>query len=427
MNNQKLAKNENQENKALCILPWIHAQLRQNGEVFPCCRAQDWYSYGSTLTKTLDEVWNSEEIKKVRKEMLAGTAQSFCGDCYTTEKLGSQSYRQDMNKNYKDEFLRLEQTDPDGHLHNKDIIFFDIRFSNICNFKCRSCSPESSNSWYEDFKSIHQDWNEKKRVFKLSEGAFTLADIERRLPQIQRIYFAGGEPLLDENHYKVLEKLIEIGRADIQISYNTNLSLLNYKNWSALKLWQKLKHVEIGASIDAIGPALGLIRKGANWEDIKNNLALIRLFNPKVSVRIYPTVSIMNCFLLPQLIGEFIESSYIKSSEHLKLNILNDPDYLNVSILTLDEIERMETEYNIFIKSIEDKVNAGLLKYIETELMGVVAYARHQNLTHLRPAFRKYTFMLDKLRNEKTVQVIPELFSVLYQDQQKAHVDSKSI
>lgn len=404
------------DNKAFCILPWIHAQVRQNGEVYPCCRVKHSYSYGSTLEQPLNEIWNSKKIKKVRKEMMAGIPQSFCSDCHTAEKLGSESYRQRVNSNYKNEFLRVRQTNADGQLDNNNIIFLDIRFSNICNFKCRSCGPESSNSWYDDFQKIYKNSGAQKRTVRLTESKTVLADIEKLLPKIQKIYFAGGEPLIDENHYKLLEKLIALNRTDVVIYYNTNLSRLSYKNWSVLQLWKSFKDIKICASIDAVGGALELIRKGANWEDTKNNLAVVRVFNPEVMIQIYPTVSLMNCFLLPELINFFIDNSYIKLARNFELNILNDPEYLNVSVLTSNEINNLSDKYKMFVESINSKVTTDVLKHIESELMRVISYARNQDLTFHRTAFKKFTFTLDKLRGEKTVQLIPELFSILYQD-----------
>lgn len=404
-----------QDNKAFCILPWIHAQVRQNGDVYPCCRVKHKYSYGSTLENPLSEIWNSPEVKKVRQEMLAGISQSFCSDCHTTESLGSESYRQMVNKDYKDEFERTKQTAADGHLSNSDIIYLDIRFSNVCNFKCRSCSPESSNSWFDEYQKLYQGTEVQKRTFKLSDGKTALADIEKLLPKIHKIYFAGGEPLLDENHYKLLEKLIDLNRTDVHIFYNTNVSHLTFKKWNVLQLWKKFKYIKVSASIDATGPALELVRKGAVWDDIVGNLLKIRTFNPEVMIQIYPTVSVMNCFLLPELIQYFIEHSYINVVRNFELNMLNDPEYLNVSVLNKSEIENLAEKYRQFVSTIKDKVSAEILKHIEGELSRVISFAKHQDLTQMRTAFKKFTFTLDKLRNEKTAQVIPELFNLLYE------------
>ncbi|MBY0552906.1 twitch domain-containing radical SAM protein [bacterium] len=405
-----------QDNKVFCILPWIHTQIRQNGDVYPCCRVKHRFSYGSTLNNTMDQIWNSEEIKKVRVDMLAGTPQSFCDDCYTIEKLGSQSYRQMVNADFKDEFYRLEQTDQTGHLSNESIIYLDIRFSNVCNFKCRSCNPDSSNSWHDDYKKVHPDYQNDKRTHKLALDSKTvISDIEKYLPKIKKIYFAGGEPLLDENHYLLLEKLIELKRTDVELNYNTNLSHLNFKKWNAIALWKQFSFVKISASIDSIGPSLELIRKGAVWDDIKNNLHVIKSFLPTARLQIYPTLSVMNCYKITELIDYFLKKDFFKIPQQFEVNMLNDPDYINVSVLNRTEIDKLENHYKMYLQSITSICDPLVLSHFSEELERIIKFARHQDYTHLRNKFRVYTFILDGVRKEKTIDVLPELFNLLYE------------
>ena len=348
--------------------------------------------------------------------MLEGKPQSFCNDCHTLEELGAQSYRQIVNADYKSELNRLEQTDPSGFLTNNDIIYLDIRFSNICNLKCRSCNPDSSNSWYEDYKHVHPDSPAGKKTYQVTVDSKTIfSDIEKRLPSIQKIYFAGGEPLLDENHYLLLEKLIELGRTDVLLSYNTNLSRLSFSKWNVLQLWQKFQFVRIGASLDSIGPSLELIRKGSNWREIQANISQIQELTPHVVLQIYPTVSVMNCFKMTELIDYFLKQDFFKTTQQFEINLLNDPDYLNICILNTDEIDQLEKKYDGYISSVRTRAEPGIINHLEAELKRVIKFARHQSLNHLRKAFKKYTFTLDQLRSERTVEVVPELLSVLYE------------
>lgn len=404
------------DNKVFCILPWIHAQIRQNGDVYPCCRVKHRVSYGSTLNQSMDEIWNSDEVKKIRRDMIAGKKQSFCEDCYTIEELGSESYRQTVNRDFKDEFYRLEQTDETGHLDNDSIIFLDIRFSNVCNFKCRSCNPDSSNSWHDDYKKLHPTYSNEKRTHKLVLDSKTaIADIEKYLPKIQRIYFAGGEPLLDENHYLLLEKLIALGRTDVNLNYNTNISHLTFKKWNALALWKEFQYVKVSASIDSVGPSLELIRKGAIWEDIRTNLMLIRKLLPAVRVQIYPTVSVMNCYKITELIEYFLKNDFFRIPGNFEVNMLNDPDYINIGILTPSEINHLEQHYKTYLETIKATTEAAVFKHLQDELERIIKFARHQDYSHLRSKFKTYTFILDNARKEKTVEILPELFSVLYE------------
>ena len=409
--------NSGRENKVLCILPWIHVQIRQNGVVYPCCRVIHPYSYGSVHEQSLSEIWNSEAIRRVRLDMLAGKKLSFCEDCYTTEAMGGKSLRQVRNEEFAEELHRIEKTREDGSVENEEIVYLDLRFSNICNFRCRSCSPESSNSWFDEYPKLHPGWvpDQAKTLKVVAADNSVMKDIEHLLPKIKKIYFAGGEPMLETQHYLILEKLLELGRTDVHLVYNSNLSRIEHMKWKALDLWQKFDRVMISASLDAIGKPLELVRKGADWEQTKRNLFLIRAFTPHVDIQIYPTVSVMNCFHLPELVGYFLKEGYLHDTLDIEFNLLNDPDYLNVGILNDREIDTLETRYNEFLASIKEKCTPELYSYLASELKRVVTFARHFDLEKSRDKFRMFTFTLDKMRNEKTGQVLPELLQLLYE------------
>ncbi len=396
-----------------CILPWIHAQVRQNGDVYPCCRVKHKISYGSTLKQPLAEIWNSEEIKKIRREMLNGVPQSFCADCYNVEKLGHVSHRQHVNRVFSHEYPRTAKTDQNGHLQDQEIVYLDIRFSNVCNLKCRSCTPDSSNSWHDDHIKLFGRIDDPQKVRRLALDSKTaIADIDQLLPKMQRIYFAGGEPLLDENHYLLLEKLIKLGRTDVVLIYNSNASHLKYKKWNVLQLWQNFKAVQMSASIDAIGAPMELIRKGANWEETIKNLRMVRAFCPKVGLQIYPTVGILNCYLLPELIGYFLKNDFLRSSFNLDLNILNDPEYLNVAMLEPQQIAALEKIYFDFLNTIEADTEVRVFEHIRSELGRVIKHAHSQDLSGRKKEFHKFTESLDRIRNETTYVLIPELAKV---------------
>ena len=407
----------NKPNKAFCILPWVHVQVRQNAELYPCCRISHGFSYGSIKEKTLDQVWNSEAAKKVRREMLAGIPQSFCTDCVKLEDFGSQSYRDVVNHEFKNEFSRITETDETGFLKNNTIPYLDLRFSNVCNLKCRTCNSENSTTWIDDEKKLNPAFSStlaSSHILKLKNiNPEIINQLYEKLPAVSSIYFAGGEPLLDENHYLLLEKLIELGRTDVILSYNTNLSVLQFKKWNAIKLWQQFEHVQVSASIDAIGPALELIRKGADWNMIQKNLKLIKLFIPNSLIVIYPTISVLNCFNITTLIDYFLKHNYIQITRQIKFNILNEPEHLNVSLLDENKINRLEEHYRAFLQTIKADCSAEVFEYLTSELEVIVKFARSKNLQSFRPKFATETLNLDTIRNENTSVILPELAFIL--------------
>ena len=397
------------ENRAFCILPWVHAEIRQTGDIYPCCRVSHSFKYGSVANNSLQEIWNSDAIKKVRMEMLAGKKQSFCSDCHKHEDLGAQSYRMTVNTEFAEEYSRIAQTTVDGHLNNPGIPYLDIRFSNICNFKCRTCNGDSSTSWHEDERAMNSSANKPKvlKITKMNPQIFQ--EIVGQLPALQYIYFAGGEPLLDEQHYLLLEKIIEAGRTDIVISYNTNLSVLNYLHWNVLKLWQNFKHLQLSVSIDAIGERLEYIRKGSSWSLLQKNLRLVRSLVPNALIQIYPTVSVLNCFHLPELAEHFLVENFIVIDRHFKLNILNDPAFLNVSSLSEKESQRLEVVYTACFLKLRGRFPAAVTEHVIAELGTVLAFAKSADLTGHRPHFVKFNAELDQLRKEEGHSFLAEL------------------
>ena len=403
-------------NDSFCILPWISLQLRQNGNAYPCCRMSYLHSFGSLKENTISEIWNSSEIKQVRQNMRAGKPTKFCSDCYKTESLSGQSLRTKSNTEFADKLHRVEDTDPDGHLNEHKIAFLDIRFSNICNLKCRSCDAENSTSWYNDKLSIYGATDVDKKIILNKTSKNLWPQLENLAPGLTKIYFAGGEPLLDEDHYKFLELLISIKKTDLLLSYNSNLTQLAFKNRNILDLWRNFNHVHIGASIDGIGTVAKYLRHGSNWENIKINLHSITNSLHNVSINIFPTVGVLNCFHIPELLTELIEMKFISKPADLEINILHKPDLLNASILNTSEKSQLRKLYTNYLLSLRAKVSTELYLHIETELFTYLTTVETTDLTHLRPQFRKYMFLLDQIRDEKTLYAAPELSNLLYEE-----------
>jgi hypothetical protein len=184
--------------------------------------------------------------------------------------------------------------------------------------------------------------------------------------------------------------------------------------WNILNLWKKFENVIVSASIDAIGPAAELVRKGADWETIRKNLATLQRSNPEILIQISPTISIMNCFMLPELINYFIENGFIKFAQNVNFNILANPEFLSVALLNQIEIDELSIKYKNFSESLMGRVSIEVAKHIEYELALVISHAKHKDLNQTRSEFRVFTFNLDKIRGEKTIKVIPELFGLLY-------------
>ncbi len=273
----ELAKKMNDlssKNKSFCILPWVHLNVMPDSSVLPCCVSPYDKPYGHGNTQSLEEIWNSEKFKHLRLNMLKGELNSGCQRCYEMEKNNLSSMREEMNKFFKEEFYKVQETKPDGSLENMDLKYIDIRFSNLCNLKCRGCGPALSSSWFEDYKLLNESQYYEKKVKAISaESPLFWQQLLNQIPNAKVIYFGGGEPLLTKEHYQVLKYLNDNQLYGIELRYNTNLSQLHYQDYKLTELWKNIKKVSLSISIDDIESRAEYFRHGTKW---KASFAILR-------------------------------------------------------------------------------------------------------------------------------------------------------
>lgn len=401
-------------NKSFCILPWISLQLKFDGQVYPCCRMAEFNPVGNLNNETLSDVWNSSTIKEIRKAMVAGQKLNFCTSCYEEEDSVGKSYRTEANEEFKYFLSRVDSMDPSGTLTESSLPFIDIRFSNICNLKCRTCNVENSTSWHDDHVAMGGATVNKK-LLALNNLPTALDEIFSKAEGAEKIFFAGGEPLLHQEHYHLLEHLISSGKTNKLLSYNTNMTSLSMGNRSVLDLWKFFNHIQIGASIDGVGEQFDFIRKGASWDRVKENLLEIKSKIPNLGLTIFPTIGALNSFHITDLIQEMIDLKLIERPHNLAFNYLYQPQYLSIGILNVDERLALKHHYQNFLNGLKGNINHELFDHINNELDGILGFMEQHDLKHLRKEFRVYNIKLDKLRGERTLAKFPELFSLLYE------------
>lgn len=250
-----------------CILPWVHFYFNPQGNILPCCVADEKFPLGSYNNKNID--FNSKEIKKFRKNMIDNAQVPHCQVCYKKEENNIKSIRQSSN----DSFLKnIPKETITESVDNFQLKYLDIRLNNVCNLKCRMCSGKFSNRIAQEDKEI---WGSTEYLHNSNFTDYTdyfLDLVEDHSPYLEKIYFAGGEPLINPAHYKILDLLIKDKNTNLEISYNTNFSILKYKNNDILEYWKQFKNIEVGASIDLIGKASDYVRNGVSYETLEKKL-----------------------------------------------------------------------------------------------------------------------------------------------------------
>jgi MoaA/NifB/PqqE/SkfB family radical SAM enzyme len=390
------------ESRTFCIYPWIHLHAYPTGEAYPCCHAEMGVGQvGNCRESTLAEIWQGEQMKKLRSDMLNETPNTTCGRCYEQEAAGFFSGRRSANKHHGHHIKKLQD-------NPFEMTYWDIRFSNLCNLSCRSCGHIFSSSWYQDqAKLAGEDWAKKNRPLNIA-GRSPRDMWQQLLPHIdyvEQIYFAGGEPLMMEEHYLILEELERREKFNVRLIYNTNFTQVRLKDRYVFDYWKRFKNVAVGASLDAMGSRAEYIRKGTDWFQIEENRYRMMATCPNVDFYISPTLSIMNAWHLPDFHRAWVEKGLIRAQD-LNVNILQDPAYYRIDIAPMKYKQRLRIKYEEHLNWLRPQ---DPLQRATVGFESAINFMMGTDNQQLIPGFWKRTQQLDEIRKENIHDAIPEL------------------
>jgi sulfatase maturation enzyme AslB (radical SAM superfamily) len=445
------------KSKTFCILPFIHIQVKPNGQIKPCCRFdfvhddyidKDWtakngsayhvfnkynISNGSTLTEAMtSNLWND-----VRNNMLNGKPVSGCRKCYTAETFNGRSMRVHENYARNDQI----QDSLSSSIEPLKIKYLEMTFGNYCNLKCRTCAGDLSSTWHEEEALLAKVYPGRYSSPKVLNIPFNWKPED--FVNIEEIKFTGGEPMIHPDFLKLMDMLIEIDVAkNIALDVFTNCSWI--PGGKFFKRLTKFKQVKISLSIDGVGKTNDYIRTPSDWRVVDSVvdswLAQEAADTNKIQITWNPTINIYNILEIDNMIdwwdnkqnGHFPNRSWPNltekdykedhniSSFRLIFNILQDPKYLSISNLPQSAKELA----NRTIKSIYDKYDSWDMaenprKEIFNKKMEAIRGALNStaNIEMLK-LFASYTEDLDKLRTQSLKDSLPLLYKEL-----EGHVD----
>ena len=281
----------------LCMAPWTHTYLSPQTERRMCCAsrepAQSFEQYidtsggtGRYNPVTLDEHWNSEHMKSVRRRMMAGETLPECDVC-NSKLLNTDVYRSYFNRLFGHKYqTAMANTTEDGSTTLKPVSW-DYRFSNLCNFKCRMCGDMLSSSWESeqrsqnmiDYTNTKNNWMRPEVREQISrfqdtqiEAEFAQAVAEHR---VEEIYWVGGEPLMFEQHWRYMKQIVDQGDGHrVYARYNTNLSRVDYMGINLYRdILVHLRDWQVCASLDGTGVIGEYIRTGLDYGQWRDNFA----------------------------------------------------------------------------------------------------------------------------------------------------------
>ena len=305
----------------LCLAPWVHTYLSPQTERRLCCAsrepAQNFRQYidtssgtGKYIPITLEEHWNSEHLRSVRRRMIAGETLPECEVC-NDKLLNTSVYRSYFNSLFGHKYNELlASTDETGYTTMKPVSW-DYRFSNLCNFKCRMCGDMLSSAWESEQRHHNMiNWSDpknnwmrlevKKQIEQFQdtqiEAEFSQAVEEHR---VEEVYWVGGEPLMYEQHWRYMQRIIELGDGpNVYARYNTNLSRINYKGINLYNdILSGLRDWQICASIDGTGKIGEYIRTGLDYNEwLANFREGVKIARHRRQVRIDFTLTLPGMF-----------------------------------------------------------------------------------------------------------------------------------
>lgn len=392
---------------SFCIIPWIHLYVGTDGNVLPCCVADQNYPIGNIDKNYINDILQSEKFNQLRKNMLNKIRCKECTHCYFREDNNLDSPRKSYNNKYKD-IIDATQFNQDGSLEEVKPVYLDIRLSNVCNLKCRMCSGYFSSAIAQEDAVLFNNTIAKESSLDLQTRQKNIEQLLEYIPYIEKIYFAGGEPLLSAEHYQILDALIANNKTDVALQYNTNLTTLKYKKTNIVDLWKHFKNLRIGASLDAQGSVAEYFRHGTIWEEILKNLTFLKENLSHLDLRITSAVGFYNVENLIEM-QQTWHQSQLHNIDKFEINIITSPEHLAVNILPTHHKDRLK----IIIQDHIEWCNINDAKMLAKNWEDVLNYMMSDDCLHMISEFKRLTNILDKHRNEDFSKVLPQFKDLL--------------
>lgn len=400
--------------------PFTGLATREDGAICACCRS---HPVGNIQDNTLEEIWNNDTMQRIRRQVLNDERPKECEPCFSLEDQGVESLRmRHISGKIPEARINLYP-----HTELKEVMPFEIptmelKLNNLCNLKCRMCHPMDSTSWndWSEVKEFYKNENNimysiveehnlenKPHLDKFQDNPEWWSSLEKLLPHFRRVEFAGGEPLMDPQHYRILDMLSQYGH-QIEIKYATNLSMLGKGSRNIYEYWPKFKSVAVNVSIDGIGDSYEYIRGNADWDTMIANIKEIQTISNISRIVGAVTVQVSNVLVLDKMIEYFLDDLGIVFHTHR----VEYPKLLSAQVLPRElvdlAIERLET-----IKSrVKDfkmvKKYPQLLEYTLGQIQDNINYLQARDQSDKWKDCVEFNHRLDKTRNQSFETVTTE-------------------
>ena len=266
-----------------------------------------------------------------------------------------------------------------------------------------------STKWYEDHNRLWDYKSEKPKYINITKDKpIVWEDIKKQLPHVEVAYFAGGEPLLMDEHYECLQFLIDNNKTDVALAYNSNLSILKHKNYDLVALWGHFKKIDLGISLDEIENRGEYFRSGLNWENLNKNIETIMTSLPNVSIQINCTISMFNIGRIPQIHSYLFAKGIIDEFGFI-FNTLQDPVRYRTQILPSNFKQKITKNLNLYLDLLKEKHPDKDWTHFESGLKNQLNFMNAEDYSYMMEEFKKVTLKLDQIRSESFTETFPEM------------------
>ena len=321
-----------------CVLPWVSLEASPVGTVRPCCLADDEIVDNagqkfSLLTANFEDIQNSDSMKQLREQFLAGEQPQTCRKCWNEERAGRDSKRiHTLNR------LKHMLPDQTWTTDAKPLMFLDLKLGNICNLKCRICGSWSSSQFAaEELSFLDKDDQKKSYAYQMlravawpRENQSFWTEIDQCLNDIRYIEFTGGEPFMIDQHFDMLQGIVDRGIAhQVEIHYNTNGTQMPAR---CIDIWPHFKTVEVAFSIDDLDQRFEYQRTNATWSEVQDNIQrfmLLRQTMPNLQLQCCSTVNVFNVRYIDQLAHWIV----LQGFDFVYWNMMHDAWYFSIATL----------------------------------------------------------------------------------------------
>ena len=410
--------------KTFCMHPFTGLATREDGAICVCCRS---YPIGFIQDAPLEYHWNGEVMQNIRRQVLRGERPTECEPCFSLEDQGVESLRQrHIEPKIPESRITLYPNALSKMNHDFTMPFeiptMELKLNNLCNLKCRMCHPMDSTSWNDwgEIKDFYKkennimfhiveehDLENKPHLDKFQDNPEWWNSLEKNLPHFRRVEFAGGEPLMDPQHYRILDMLAPYGN-QIEIKYATNLSMLGKGSRNIYEYWPKFKSVAVNVSIDGLNESYEYIRGNANWIELIKNIKEIQTIDNISRIVGAVTVQVSNILILDKIIQYFLDDLEIIFHSHR----VEYPKLLSAQCLP-NELKQLAIEriQHVSLRLPEFKMvkkHPELLQYTLNQIQDNINYLKARDQSDKWADTVSFNKKLDVSRNQSFTDVTPE-------------------